>query len=142
MLKKFLGTVVLGIILNCGTGMAGTEAEEMAAAMAQAQTMFANEPPLTQADIDAFATMAPKVSGVAADPNAIFQLYQENNISPQRFAIISSKISLGLSMANGMTRDQIAQSGINVDIMAPDEAELALITKNAPALTKALQGAM
>lgn len=137
MLKKFFIAIVLGLVLTCGSGFAATEAE-MEQMMAAARAMMANEPPLNQTDIDSFIKMAPQIMVVAEDPNAIFKLYQDNNVSPQRFGIVSSKITVGLAMAQGATREQLGAGGADMDFMIPNDAELKLIIDNAEELINAL----
>lgn len=139
MLRNCFAAVLFSVLLACGGAFAGTEAEAQEQAIAAAMEAMANEPPLSQADIDAFLNMAPKVEEVMNDQEAVLKLYRDNNVTPQRFGLVSTRISVGLLMsAQGLTREQLAASGQFLDFMLPNDEEVALIAKNMDAIMKAL----
>lgn len=133
-MKNRFVTLLFAFALVCGAAAAATPAEQQAQAMAA----LAQQPPLSQADLDAFVKMVPEISKVMNDPNAIMKLYQDNGVSPERFALVSSKITIGFMMNQGMTKDQILATGQVPEVMIPNDAELALIKKSQDALGKAL----
>lgn len=130
MLRKFFAAVLLTSFVACGAVFAGTDAELEEQAMAEAMAAMANEPPLTQADIDAFLTMAPQVEEVMNDQDAILKLYQDNNMNPQRFGFVGGRISIGILMAQGITREQLEAVGQFPEFMFPNADEVALINQN------------
>lgn len=130
MLRKFFAAVLLVSFVACGAAFAASEAELQQQAIAEAMAAMANEPPITQADIDAFLTMAPQADAVMNDPVATVKLYQDNNMTPQRFGVIGGKISIGILLSQGITKEQLASFGQFPDYMVPNDAEQALIDKN------------
>lgn len=136
MLKKYAVMLLFAVAVACGS--VGSVYAQDADAVAAAMAMLNNEPPLTQADIDAYLKMAPEVNKVMGDMNATMKLYQDNNISPQRFAIVGGKIAMGISMAQGLTREQLTASGQVPEFMLPNDAEAALIQKNMSAIMGAM----
>ncbi|MCD7907252.1 MAG: hypothetical protein LUH04_06145 [Clostridium sp.] len=138
MLQKYAAALILSLALLCGASYAGTEAETQAEAMAQAMAMLGNQPPMTQADIDSYIVMAPQIVNMANDPNAVMKLYQDNNVSPERFAVVSTKVAIGVSMGQGVTREMVAASGQVPEFMMPDATEEDLIKANMDALLKAM----
>ncbi len=137
MFRKYFVALVCAFALVCGSVFAGesmTEADMMAEAMA----MLSNQPAMTQADIDAYLQMAPQIVNAANDPMAVMKLYQDNNIDPQRFAVVSTKIAIGVSMGQGVTLEQINSSGQVPEFMIPTDDEMQLINTNMAALLKAM----
>ena len=135
MLRTYFVAALMALFLACGAVQAGDQDAAVAAAMAQ----MANEPALTQADIDAFVKIIPNVEEAMEDPQSAIKLYQDNNIEPQRFGVISSKITIGLMLDQGITREQLESSGQVPAFMIPNEAELALIKKNEAVLMDVLE---
>ena len=138
MLKKCFIVAVFGLFMTYGAAFAGTTPELQEQAIAAELAAMANEPPLTQADIDTFMKMLPKIEEAGNSPEAIFKLYQDNGVSPQRFAMIGSKMTVGLMMAQGVTREQVVASGQFLEFMIPSDAEVAIVKNNMEAILKAM----
>lgn len=140
MLRKFFAAVLLTSFVACGAAFAGTQAELQQQAIAEAMAAMANEPPLTQADIDAFLKMAPQAEAVMSDPAATVKLYQDNNMTPQRFGVVGGKISVGVLLSQGVTREQLASFGQFPEYMVPNDDEVALIGKNIETIMQVMEG--
>ena len=138
MLRKYFIVALFGLFMISGAAFAGAPTEAQEQAIAAEMAKMANEPPLTQADIDTFMKMLPKVEEVGNDPEAIFKLYQDNGVSPQRFAMIGTKMTVGMMMAQGVTREQVAASGQFLDFMIPSDDEIAIVKNNMEAILKAM----
>ncbi len=137
MLRKSVVALVCAFALVCGSVFAGESATE-ADMMAEAMALLSNQPAMTQADIDAYLQMAPQIVSLANNPMAVMQLYQDNNIDPQRFAVVSTKIAIGVSIGQGVTREQINESEQIPEFMMPNDDEMKLINTNMAALLKAM----
>lgn len=138
MLKNHFTALMLTLLLTCGTVFAATE-QEMQNATDQAMAAMMNEPPMTQADIETFVNMMAEIDGVMGDENAIMKLYMDHNITPQRFSIVSTKITLGTVMNQGVTREQILTSGQVPEFMIPSDAEIELVSNNMDTLIKMMK---
>ena len=138
-MKKHFAAILLAMVFTCGAGFAATvsEADQQAQAEAQAQAEF--EKPLTRADIDTFLKMAPKLEEAMKDPDALLKLYQDNNVSPQRFGAITLKATIGLALAQGVTREQLTGTGQIPEFTIPGDSEVALIKEKLDALSAAVE---
>jgi hypothetical protein len=143
MLKKMITAVAFCLVLACGQAFAADAAADaqQEQAIAAAMAAMANQPPLTQADIDAFIELSPKMAAAANDQAAVLKLVQESGIAPERLGLISTKISIGFALAQGMTREQMSANGQVPEFMFPSDAETALIKENTNAIMQAMMGA-
>lgn len=138
MLRKIFAVALFALVPACGSVFAADAQEE---AMAAALAAMADQPALTQADIDAYIKLAPQAAAAGADQAAVMKAYEESGLSPERLGTIATKITLGMAMAQGATREQLGAGGQTPDVMFPNDAEAALIAENLPAIMQAMTGA-
>ncbi len=138
MLRKIVVVAAFALVMACGAVFAADAQEE---AVAAAMAAMASQPELTQADIDAYLALTPKVAAAAADPAAVMKAYEESGLSPERLGSVATKITLGMALSQGATREQLGAGGQTPEFMFPNDAETALIAKNMPAIMQVMMGA-
>ena len=84
---------------------------------------------ITQAELDAYLAVIPQIDEVGDDPMGIFNLYRQSGISPERFSIISFRVSVGSALAQGVKAEQLGLSQAPAEMM-PSDAEVDLIKRN------------
>ncbi|MDR1042083.1 MAG: hypothetical protein LBR80_18320 [Deltaproteobacteria bacterium] len=116
----------------------GLAALVLAAAPAFAQNPFADQAPLTAADIPAIIEILETARANPTDQAAVMAVYTKHNLDAMRGAYLTLRTGAGVSMlmAN-MTREQAAQQMGGVDNV-PSDAEIAVIKDNLPALQAAM----
>ena len=107
-------------------------------APASAQEDFADEPALTQADIDGYIHLTPRLLGQAArDPETAALLLAEAGLSRRRAVYVGAKIAVAQAMATGaLTPDQLDREKVPV-YLRPSAEELSLVQHNLTSLTQA-----
>lgn len=110
----------------------------LAAIPAEAQEDFANEPPLTQADLDGYVYLTPRLLGEAAkDPDTAARLLSEAGLGRRRAVYVGAKIAVTQAMITGaLTPDQLDKEKVPL-YLRPSAEELALVQRNLTSLTQA-----
>ncbi|MDR1922288.1 MAG: hypothetical protein LBS31_11190 [Candidatus Adiutrix sp.] len=136
MIKKSLPALTLAAaMLALGAAFAAAQAsfDQIPAAVLE---RMAKEPPLTQADVDAYIKILPDMGKVMADSAALVKLYESVGLTESRFSVVVPKISFALVEA---------QAGDAVDyetlpeFLRPSAADVTLVKKNSEAVQKALE---
>lgn len=140
MLKKYLVVFIMvaafllaGASCVTATPISLTEEEEAA---------MANEPALTQAEIDLFITFGPEMvaAGQSPEEDAMDKVSQKAGWSRIRTAYVGSKIGLGYSLIiDPEGTRSIVDTGLIPPNYLPTENEQELIKQNFEALDKMIQ---
>lgn len=127
MIVKYLLSLSLGLVLALAPAV--SFAQEMDAALAQ-------EPPLTQADVDGYIKILPKFPAAAGDPAAVVKLKKETGWTETHFIYVTKKMGLAYALAMGMSAEELEMDKIP-QALRPSKVEVTLVKKNLPALQKA-----
>ena len=98
---------------------------------------LAQEPALTQKDVNAFIKMLPHLSKIMTDQEAITKLYEKEKLTATRFTLLVNKIPIAMALVDGMPEDEIGLAKIPEELK-PTKAEQELIKKNMTKLQKGL----
>ena len=130
--SKFNSGRLLALALLLVLGLAGGPAAVWA------EENFANERPLTQADIDGYIHLTPRLLGQAAqDPVIAAGLLNEAGLSRRRAVYVGAKIAVAQAMVTGaLDPGQLSEKGVPL-YLQPSADELSLIQKNLTSLTQA-----
>lgn len=135
MFRKIMITLALtlGLALSSTMAVAQMPMGEMPPDMIAA---LGKESPLTQADIDAYLKVLPKMGAAMNSAEAMAALSTEAGFSDVRFSYVGSKVGFAMSLAAGATAQQMDMSQIP-QVLRPTEAEIELVKKNIEPLQKA-----
>lgn len=101
------------------------------------------QPPLTQADIDAYVYLLPRLTG--PDPlqsDAAALALRESGLSRQRAAYVGIKVALAEAMVEGfMTPDRLAEENLP-SYLQPSAEELSLVSDNLETIKKARRSSL
>ena len=139
MLKKKIVCLAFGFMV-CMMGAAGAQAQEAGPDDISPEMLaeLHKEPPLSQADINVFIKIVPSISKVAKDdPEAAVAIYTAAGLSETRFALVFTKISLGMLVVNGVSLDYLKNDEQMPEVLLPTEADIALLNKNKDRLEQA-----
>ncbi|MDR1922289.1 MAG: hypothetical protein LBS31_11195 [Candidatus Adiutrix sp.] len=121
-------------------GLAFIVLSQSAAAFAQADIDLAmsHEGPLTQADVDAYVYLAPRLSSEEArNRAAALKLLAEVNLTKARAAYIALKIPVAQAMVMGVLNAEGLEKNDVPPYLRPGAAELALVADNLQTLLQA-----
>ena len=124
---------------------AATEAEEAAEDTAADQVAvdpadpFANQGPISQADVDAYIKAIPQITASAGDEAKLMAIYKEAGWDEWRGAYVISKVgtAYAISMAPAQADMMTAQLPAS---LKPTQAEIDMVAKAQDKITKALMG--
>lgn len=133
MFKKIVPALALVLSLALLAVSAPAQAQ-LFADEEEAKQAFAKEKPLTQADIDLFIKMAPRVFATE-NPNEGAKFFKEAGLTDTRGAYIMTKVSLAMMQIEGESNSANIMAGVP-EPMRPTKAEMELVTKNRAALDK------
>ena len=133
MFKKTVAALALTLILALGASTSFAQMPGMGQIPPEALEELKKEPPLAQADIDAYLKLMPKLMKGVASEDEFNKLLTEVGLSQTRFAMATSKISLAQALALGATLDQFNAAQLP-DEMKPTDADVALVKKNSDKL--------
>jgi len=97
---------------------------------------LASEPPLGQADVDAYVKIMPELSRILSDPQSAEQLAASLNLSQIRFSYIVAKVPLTMALASGADPKALGFDSLP-QALRPSNAELRLVKENLDDLLKA-----
>jgi hypothetical protein len=137
MLKKIFAVAAFCLALTCASASAADAQEQ---AIADAMAAMAKQPALTQADVEAYLAFASMDAANSRDPEAIKKAFEEVGLSAERFGYVAMKITLGMALSQGATREQLSAG--SPEFMIPNDEELAIINDNLPAIMQAMMGAV
>lgn len=105
---------------------------------AQALDDFSNEPALTQADIDGYIHLTPRLLGEAArNPDTAARLLDEARLSRRRAVYVGAKIAVTQAMVTGaLSPDHLDREKVPL-YLRPSAEELSLVQRNLTSLTQA-----
>ena len=142
MIRKYLVVSLIAAAL-CLTGASYVAATPISLTETEEAAM-ANEPALTQAEIDQFIAFGPELvaAGESPEEDAVDKVSQKAGWSRIRTAYIGSKIGLGYSMLIDPEGTRaIVDMGLIPPGYMPTESEQELIKQNFEALDKMIQSA-
>ena len=136
MTRKTVFALTLLLALALCSSLALAQLPPAGAIPPEVEAAMKKEPPLAQADIDAYLKIMPQLGPVVSDPAAIAKLYEGAGLTEIRFGYLSTKIGLGLALAQGATAEQLGIANLPA-VLKPSEAEIALVKTNAAKLMEA-----
>ena len=99
---------------------------------------LAEEPPLSQADIDAYIKIMPEMSRLMGDPQSAGQLAAGLNLSQIRFSYIIIKVPLAMALASGVDPKLLGLDSLP-QALRPSDQELSLVKDNLEVLLEAAE---
>lgn len=137
MVKKVLFALCLAL-LSASASLAQVPDGELSPEMLE---LLAKEPPLTQADIDAFITVIPQLAALEeeADEDSASAIWEAAGLTKSRTAFIFSRISIAMLIAEGTPAEFLDSLDIP-GVMKPDQGDVELVVKNREALKKVFEG--
>lgn len=100
---------------------------------------FANQSPITQADVDAYIKAIPQITANMGDEAKLLAIYKEAGWDEWRGAYVLSKV--GTAYAISMAPDQASMmTGQLPASLKPSQAEIDLVSKAQDKITKAIMG--
>ncbi len=102
---------------------------------AEESSALKGQPPLTQADIDAYLYFAPRLAGPQGrDPESAAKVIAQAGLTRRRAVYVTAKIAVTQAMALGaLSPNQLLERGID-EALRPSTEELTLITVNRSSL--------
>jgi len=137
MAKKLLFFMVLA--LGAALAPFSSAQEEVHSDIPQAviETLDA-EPPLGQADVDAYIKIMPEMTKLLSDPQSAESLAASLNLSQIRFSYIVAKVPLTMALASGADPKALGLDSLP-KALHPSDKELALVKGNLEALITAAE---
>lgn len=137
MFQKFIFTLVL-ILTTCLCAAPASMAQSNDYD-AMLETVFADEPPLTQVDIDNFIKIGPDMVQ-AANANSIAnaaKTLQQVDWTEKRGSYVTAKIcnAYAIYLSPEMAKSMLENAGMP-EFLLPTDSEMALVQKNIEALDK------
>ncbi len=104
---------------------------------AQARTQ-GNEGPLTQADIDGYVYLLPRLGPqLKLGGDAAAQILRDSGLSRRRAAYVTSKVAMAQALATGLLSSKQMRDDQVPLYLQPSTEELDLVTKNLVSIQKA-----
>ncbi|MDR2725536.1 MAG: hypothetical protein LBC90_05645 [Candidatus Adiutrix sp.] len=101
---------------------------------------LAEEPPLGQADLEAYIKIIPELPKLLSDPQSAEQLAAGLNLSPIRFSYIVVKVPLVMALASGVDPKSLGLDSLPQSLR-PSDSELSLVKDNLETLIEAAEKA-
>ena len=101
---------------------------------------LAEEPPLGQADVDAYIKIMPELPKLLSDPQGAEQLAASLNLSQIRFSYIVAKVPLAMALSSGADPKALGLDSLP-QALRPSGSELSLVKDNLKALLEAAEKA-
>jgi hypothetical protein len=139
MVKKFPAFLGL-IILAASPGLSsaqGTVHSDIPPAVIEA---LSGEPPLGQADVDAYMKIMPELTRLLSDPQSAESLASSLNLSQIRFSYIMAKVPLTMALVSGADPRALGLDSLP-QALHPSDQELSLVKQNLNALIEAAEEA-
>jgi len=99
---------------------------------------LAEEPPLSQADLDAYIKIMPELTRILSDPQSAEQLAVSLNLSPIRFSYIVAKVPLAMALTYGADPKSLGLDSLP-KVLYPSDKELRLVKNNLDSLVKSAE---
>lgn len=123
-LPKLKLLIIIGVILMMTT--TGAEAQSMV------------ERPLTQADIDGYVYITPRLHGpILKDPILAGAVLLDSQLSRKRAVFITSKIAITQAVVMGILSPEQLTKALVPPVMRPSTRELSLVQKNLTSILRA-----
>lgn len=97
---------------------------------------LAKEPPISQADVDAYIKIIPELPKLMSDPQSADGLAAAHQLSQVRFSYIMAKVPLTMAIAAGADPKALGLEELPT-LLHPSAEELAVIKANLRALSEA-----
>lgn len=137
MFPKFILTLLL--VLTACLCAAPASMAQSNDNVAMVENIFAEEPPLAQADIDNFLKIGPDMikAAIANDIAGAAKALQQVDWTEKRGSYVTAKISnaYAINLNPEMARSMLESAGMP-EFMLPTDSEMALVQKNIAALDK------
>ncbi|MDR2726032.1 MAG: hypothetical protein LBC90_08270 [Candidatus Adiutrix sp.] len=101
---------------------------------------LAEEPPLGQADVDAYIKIMSELPRILSDPQSAEQLAASLNLSQIRFSYIVAKVPLAMALASGADPKALGLDSLP-QALRPSDNELSLVKDNLKVLIEAAEEA-
>ena len=139
MAKKLLFLMLLA--LGAALAALSSAQEEVHSDIPQAviETLDA-EPPLGQADVDAYIKIMPEMTKLLSDPQSAEHLAASLNLSQIRFSYIVAKVPLTMALASGADPKALGLDSLP-KALHPSDQELRLVKDNLEKLITAAEEA-
>jgi len=139
MVKKLL--ILLVLILGAAPpGLSPAQEEVHSDIPSAVIETLDKEPPLSQADVDAYIKIMPELPRLLSDPQGAEPLASGLNLSPLRFSYIVAKVPLTMALASGADPKSLGLDSLP-RALRPSDRELSLVKDNLKALMEAAEEA-
>lgn len=136
MIRKTILSIALGLLVALTASVAIAQVPGAAQIPPEVLEALQKEPPLSQADVDAYLKIMPEMPKAMSDPNALVKAYEAAGLTEVRFSYIVSKIALAQAMNMGAKASDLQLDQLP-EVLRPTDADVALVKKNMDALNKA-----
>jgi hypothetical protein len=134
MAKRLLLSVPLILLLGTYLPVPSSAQEEVHSDIPQAVIETLNEePPLSQADVDAYIKIMPELTNILSAPHSTEQLAASLNLSQIRFSYIVAKVPLAMALTSGADPKILGLDSLP-KALRPSDQELRLVKDNLEAL--------
>jgi len=137
MAKKLLFFMVLALGAALAAFSSAQEEVHSDIPKAVIETLDA-EPPLGQADVEAYIKIMPEMTKLLSDPQSAENLAASLNLSQIRFSYIVAKVPLTMALASGADPKALGLDSLP-KALHPSDKELALVKDNLEALITAAE---
>ena len=135
MIKKPLTFLVL-ILAAASPSLSAAQEEVRSDIPPAVVETLADEPPLSQADVDAYVKIMPELARILSDPQSAEQLAASLNLSQIRFSYVVAKVPLTMALASGADPKALGLDSLP-KALHPSDTELRLVKDNIENLLKA-----
>jgi hypothetical protein len=96
------------------------------------------QPPLTQADIDSYVYLTPRLAGPAGqNPDQAVEIFKQSGFTRRRAVFVGAKVAVTQALASGlMSQTQLEEQKVPLPLR-PSAEELQLVTRNLDSLVEA-----
>jgi hypothetical protein len=137
MIKKILLILTLAALMTAAWAALAAAQSPFDQIPADVLEQMAKEPPLAQADVDAYIAILPDLGKVMADPAALVKLYEGAGLTESRFSVVVPKISFVL--AEIQAGSAVVDYEALPEFLRPSAAEAAVVKQNSEAVQKAME---
>jgi hypothetical protein len=135
MAKKPLILLIL-ILMTVSPALSSAQGEIQSDIPSAIVDTLAAEPPLSQADIDAYIKIMPELARLLSNPQSAEVLAASLNLSQIRFSYITAKVPLTMALVFGADPKELGLEDSLPQALRPSEAESRLVQDNLEALLK------
>jgi hypothetical protein len=129
--------LVLGLVL-VGLWSGEARAQVLNRVRTPIPPSLTGQPPLTQADIDSYVYLTPRLAGPAGqNPDKAVEIFRRSGFTRSRAVFVGAKVAVTQALASGlMSQTELEEQKVPLPLR-PSAEELQLVTRNLDSLVQA-----